>query len=97
MRVIQYTTHAKNADENERLIRAVFAELRDAAPDGVHYAALRLPDDVFVHIVTAADGAKALRALGAFQAFQSRIDERVVSPPQVGEATLIGNYRMLVE
>lgn len=37
-RIIRYTTHAKHADENARLIAAVFAALADVKPDGVHYA-----------------------------------------------------------
>ena len=33
--VIRYTTRDDAAEENERLIRAVFAQLAEQAPDGV--------------------------------------------------------------
>jgi hypothetical protein len=34
-------------------------------------------------------------ALEAFRAFQSGIKERCIEPPQAGEVTIVGNYRML--
>ena len=97
MRVIRYTAQPDKADENERLIRAVFAELKEAAPDGVRYATLRLAGGTFVHIVEVADGAEPLTALKAFQTFQSGIKDRVAAPPQFSEATLVGNYRIFSE
>ena len=50
-KVIRYTTKPECADENERLIREVFAELADHDPEGLHYVAFRLADQVsFVHV-----------------------------------------------
>src|ERR1039458_9906853 len=50
-KVIRYTTKPECADENERLIRDVFAELAEHDPDGLHYLAFRLADNVsFVHV-----------------------------------------------
>jgi hypothetical protein len=43
-RVIRYRTNPDSADENERLIRSVFAELAEHKPDGLHYAAFRLDE-----------------------------------------------------
>ena len=37
-KVIRYRTKPEQADENERLIRDVFAELAEQDPDGLHYA-----------------------------------------------------------
>ena len=77
----------------------MFAELKAAQPGGVRYLSLRLDDDSFVHFVEteADDGASALPSLAAFKAFQSGIRERCVEPPQLGGATIVGNYRMLDE
>ncbi len=36
-KVVRYRTKPECADENERLIRDVFAELADARPDGLQY------------------------------------------------------------
>jgi hypothetical protein len=68
-RVIRYTTTPETADENERLIRDVFAELAVEQPDGVHYQSIRLADGLdFIHIVTL-DGPDTSGAtiLGAYE------------------------------
>jgi hypothetical protein len=96
MRVIQYKTQPDKADENESLIRSVFAELKESKPEGVRYAALRLADGSFAHIVAMADSAP-LTTLKSFQRFQSGIKDRVVTPPVVNEATIVGNYRLFDE
>ena len=41
------------------------------------------------------DGAPPISRLEAFRAFQSGIKERCLEPPQSGEATIVGDYRML--
>ena len=52
-RIIRYTTHSEHADENARLITAVFAALADSRPAGVHYAGVPVDDGVsFMHLVT---------------------------------------------
>jgi hypothetical protein len=96
-RLIRYRTKPDMADKNAALIAAVFAELDAAKPDGVRYLSLRLEDGSFVHLVetTSEDGSSALTKLGAFQAFQSGIRDRCAEPPVVGNATVVGNYRML--
>jgi hypothetical protein len=98
-RLIRYKTRPDASDTNAALISAVFAELEAAKPDGVRYLSLRLDDDTFIHIVeTASDeGAGVLPKLAAFQAFQSGVRERCAEPPQVRQATIVGNYRMLSE
>ena len=55
-KVIRYMTKPESADENERLIRGVFAELAEKNPDGLHYSAFRLSDGVsFVHVAVPKD------------------------------------------
>src|SRR6266699_2539381 len=41
---------AEAADENQRRVEAVFAELAENRPDNVSYLVLRLADDSFVHV-----------------------------------------------
>jgi hypothetical protein len=95
--LIRYKTKPGRADENESLIKAVFEELQARAPDGVRYAALRLADGSFIHIVETREGGFAIPSLEAFRPFQSGIPERTVEPPQSSEVTVVGNYRMLSE
>ena len=95
-RIIRYTTHPEHADENARLIRAVFAALAAAKPEGVHYAAFRLDDDVsFMHVVTLDGETNPLNDVPAFQEFQANIMNRVVAPPVTVVTTVVGNYDLL--
>ena len=41
---------AEAADENQRRVEGVFAELEETKPDSVSYIVLRLADDSFVHV-----------------------------------------------
>lgn len=62
--VIRYRTKPESADENQRLIENVFADLATEAPAGLRYSSFRLADGVtFVHVV---DG-EGLPKLAAFQ------------------------------
>jgi hypothetical protein len=93
--LVRYKAKPEQAAENQRLIEKVFEELRTKSPDGVRYLALRLDDGTFVHFAMTEDGAPPIPGLEAFRAFQSGIKERCLEPPQSGEATVVGNYRML--
>ena len=95
-RIIRYTTKPEHADENARLIHAVFAALAEAKPDGVHYAAFRLEDGVsFTHIVTLDGDTNPLNEVPAFAEFQADIMNRVVAPPVTVTTTVVGNYELL--
>ena len=95
--LVRYRAKPEHAQENERLIALVFEELRAKSPQGVRYLALRLGDGTFVHFASASDGATPVTALETFRSFQSGIQERCAEPPKAGEATIVGNYRMLEE
>jgi hypothetical protein len=95
--LIRYKTKPDAADQNAGLIAKVFEELKTKAPAGVRYLSLRLDDDSFVHFVEAEEGSTPLPSLDAFKAFQSGIRERCIEPPQSGQVTIVGNYRMLAE
>lgn len=94
-RLIRYRAKPERADENQRLIEDVIRELHAKSPAGVRYLVLRLSDGTFCHLVD--DGAKIVPSLAAFAAFQHGGEERRLDQPQQLEATVIGNYRMLVE
>ena len=95
-RVIRYKTHPGKADENERLIRKVFAELAEQKPEGLQYAAFRLDDGVsFLHVAMIDGEKNPLTASAAFGEFQSGIKDRCADGPVPAHATLIGSYRPL--
>ncbi len=95
-KVIRYRTKPERADENERLVRAVFAELAEQDPDGLRYATFRLDDGVsFLHVAVLGGEENPLSSSPAFSEFQSGIADRLVEGPVQADATLIGNFGLL--
>lgn len=95
--VVQYRVKPERADENQRLIEAVFAELEAHEPEGFTYKVFRLDDGVsFVHVVIEHDGVDhpgSLQDVRAFQAFVANIAERCDVPPEARGATIVGGFR----
>ena len=97
-KVVRYTTKPEHAEENERLIRKVFAELAEHDPGGIRYAAFRMEDGVsFVHVAIVEGGQNPLTSSAAFGQFQSGIAERCAQGPAATDATVVGSYRLPVE
>jgi hypothetical protein len=94
-RLIRYRAKPEKAEENQRLIEGVFRELHAKSPAQVRYLVLRLSDGTFCHLVD--DSTKTVPTLEAFAAFQRGGAERRLDEPQQLEATVVGNYRMLIE
>lgn len=96
--VVRYHPKPDQADENQRLVEAVFAELAATNPSGLRYATLRLADGTFIHIADVDAGANPLNELATFAVFLNGIDERCESGegPSAQPATLVGSYRFSV-
>jgi len=97
--LVRYKIKPEQVQENARLIKLVFQELKAKSPDGARYVVLQLDDRTFVHFATveSTDCAHPITSLEAFRAFQSGIKERCMDLPQSGDATILGNYRMVGE
>jgi hypothetical protein len=95
--IVRYQAKPDRADENQKLIEAVFAELEERQLDGFTYKVFRLADGVsFIHVVIEHDDVAepdSLAAVAAFQAFVANIDERTEAPPVAMDATIVGGYR----
>jgi hypothetical protein len=92
--MVRYKTSQDHAATNEKLVHAVFDELRAKKPVGVNYATYKLSDGVtFVHVamLDGADG--ALTDMPAFKAFQKDLKERCVELPVVTEMTIVDSFR----
>ena len=95
-KVIRYRTKPESADENERLIREVFAELARQNPDGLQYAAFRLDDGVsFLHVAVLDGEENPLTASAAFGEFQSGIKDRCAEGPVPADAAIVGSYGLV--
>jgi len=91
--VIRYTVRPEAAEENQRLVQNVFAELAANQPEGLHYMTFRLADGVsFVHVVSVDGEDNPLLKTEAFAEFQRNIGERWVEPATAAEATIVGSY-----
>jgi hypothetical protein len=91
--VVRYTTRPDTADENEQLIKAVFAQLAEQRPKGLRYVAVRLDDGVsFVHVAVLEDEHNPLAGLSAFGEFVSTINERCADGPTPASGTVVGAY-----
>jgi hypothetical protein len=95
--IIRYQVRAEAAEENQRLVEKVYAELAAGEPGGLRYATFRLDDGVtFVHVALTEGAGDPLRTTSAFQEFQRGIGDRVVPGTLTrGEAALVGAYRFL--
>ena len=93
--MVRYKVNPERAQENERLVKAVYEELQRSAPAGLHYATFRLADGVsFVHVASSetADGHNPLRDVKAFAEFQKDIGERCAEPPVTSELHEVGSF-----
>lgn len=97
--VVRYRPKSDNADENQSLVEAVFAELADSDPGGVRYATFRLADGTFLHIADTEVEPNPLGRVAAFAKFQEGIVERCEpgEGPNPQPAELVGEYRFLAE
>lgn len=94
--VVRYRTRPEAADENQRLVENVLAELAGEKPAGVRYAVFRLADGVsFVHVVHYDADDNPLSRSAAFAEFQRGFGDRVAEGPAADEVTLIGSYRFV--
>ena len=96
--VVRYKTKPDRADENQRLVQGVFAELAATQPDGLRYATFRLSDGVsFVHVAEIEGDQNPLGETAAFVEFQREIADRCDEGPAAMDAEIVGNYRLLAD
>jgi hypothetical protein len=86
---------AEAADENQRRVEGVFAELAATRPDNVTYLVFRLADDSFVHVSFHDHGDDEVNPIGttaAFAHFQDGHAERREGAVDQQQAQLVGAY-----
>jgi hypothetical protein len=86
---------AEGADENQRRVEGVFAELAAAKPGNVSYLVLRLADDSFLHVSFhdhGDDEVNPIASTAAFAHFQDGHAQRRAGGVDQQTATLVGAY-----
>jgi hypothetical protein len=95
--VVRYQAKPTRAEENQRLIEAVFADLERLEAEGFTYQVFRLEDGAtFVHVVFEHEGvgnSDSLQEVPTFQAFTADIADRCDVPPLAMAASVVGGYR----
>ena len=92
--VVRYHTKPDQADENQRLVEAVFEELAATKPAGLTYTTLRLGDGTFLHIAEIDGDGNPLNDVAAFAEFLKGIGERCEpgQGPNPQPSTVVGSY-----
>jgi hypothetical protein len=85
---------AEAADENQRRVEGVFAELAATKPDNVSYLVFRLADDSFVHVSfhDHGDDVNPIASTAAFAHFQDGHADRRIGAVDQQKAELVGAY-----
>ena len=86
---------AEAADENQRRVEGVFAELAETKPETVSYIVLRLADDSFVHVSFhdhGDDEVNPIASTAAFAHFQDGHATRREGAVEQQTAQLVGAY-----
>lgn len=93
--LVRYQVESDQAEHNEQMIRAVFAELFEQRPEGLAYTSWRLADGTFVHLADLSDAAvNPLNQTNTFAEFTDGLADRCVpgGQPLAQLATLVGRY-----
>src|SRR5688500_4325713 len=92
--MVRYKVKTDRVAENERLVRAVYAELARERPAGLRYATFKLEDGVsFVHIVShESENDNPLGEYAAFKAFVAEIQDRCDEPPVRAALDEVGSH-----
>ena len=92
--IVRYKVKPGMVDENEKLVRTVYAELAEVKPANFSYATYKLEDGVsFVHIAEfTGQGKGPLSGIAAFAVFQQGIKDRCEELPVVSQGAEIGSY-----
>jgi hypothetical protein len=94
------TTSAEAADENQRRVEGVFAELATTKPGNISYIVLRLADNSFVHVSFhdhGDDEVNPISSTKAFAHFQENHGDRRDGGVDQQTATLVGSYITVID
>jgi len=96
--IVRYQTRADAADDNQKLVERVFAQLAENDPGGLRYATFRLADGVtFIHVAVIEGETNPLAQTPTFKEFGQGIGDRCEQGPVPSDATLVGSYRFFPE
>jgi hypothetical protein len=81
--------------ELEAAAKQVFSALEEAPPEGIRYAASKLPDGVTFVILLGLEGAEnPLNSVPEYRAFLGRLKDWLVAPASQEPLTVVGSYNL---
>jgi translation elongation factor EF-1beta len=92
--LVRYKVKPDRAEENVKLVEAVYAELKEKKPAGLRYTTLKSGDGLtFFHLasIESSEG-NPLGSMDAFKKFQENIKDRCDEPPAPTDLSLVGAY-----
>lgn len=95
--VVRYVIKPESVEENKRLLRKVFADLHDGAPEDFHLLSFALPDGMVLQIAAEEGESDALTSLESFQAYKSGMRDRALVMPEVFDAEVVGDYAVFAK
>ena len=96
--LVTYKVKPDRVEENEDLVKAVYAELRQHNEPDIHYATFKLDDgQTFAHIASFASPEKQaeLTESKSFQAFRENLPDRCEEPPNPQKLNEIDAYNFV--
>ena len=94
--IVKYKVKNGRAEENQKLVEAVYAELGRTKPAGLRYATFMAEDGLTFYHVASIESNDEVNPLGknkAFAEFQENIKERCDEPPMPVNVSMVGSYR----
>jgi hypothetical protein len=94
--MVRSKVKAESAGEVEAAVKAMFAAIEAARPQGVRYASCRLPDGVtYIALLQLEEGVEnPLPSVPAFREFQENVKQWLAEPPTPEQLTIICSYRL---
>jgi hypothetical protein len=89
--MVRYRVKPERIEDNEALVRAVYAELAKQKLEGVRYMTLKDGAN-FVHIAFSEVDPNPIVSLPVFKEFTAKIGERCEEPPVTSQLTVIGSH-----
>ena len=91
--LVQYQTNAHSAEENRSLIEDVVAELAVRDLGGLDYQVFQFEGGLgFLHVAAFDGTSDPFADCDAYRQFHRDLQKRLVAPPIITRAVLIGSY-----
>lgn len=92
--IMRYTVRNDALNEHLELLRAVYRQLADERPAGLHWATYQLDQvGAFLEVVSGPDLPNPLPQLDSFRRYRADLEVRCVQPPEFTEVVEVGAFR----